>query len=111
MRKTTNLDASRCELASPRRLGAAFPLAAAAEPAARRGNARRIAVENRGDRQRQGPRPGQTVKPNRPEKCRGHQSDGGVYQDPSFARISEKENPGRKKSCEQTGEGKEEKYK
>ena len=31
MRKTRNLDAARCALVSSRRLGAAFPLAAAAD--------------------------------------------------------------------------------
>src|SRR5437899_6338181 len=43
-------------------LGTAFPLGAAAEPIAQRRNTGRVAVEQSGNRKRQGPEPGEAVK-------------------------------------------------
>src|SRR5438876_8778570 len=104
MRKTTNLYAPPFGLVSARRLRAAFPLAAAAKPVARCRNTRGVTVENCSDRQRQSPGRRQVVKPHRHEKGRSHESNGSVHEEPGFARISEKKNPGQQKGCKQSGQ-------
>src|SRR5260370_97006 len=93
MRKTRNLDAARYELVSTRRLGAAFPLAAAPEPVAHCGKERRVAVENGRDGQCQRPEPRKTIKADRRAVGRSHDGKARRRQQPPPSIQREKGGP------------------
>src|SRR5260370_37610511 len=101
MRKTTNLDAARCELVSARRLDAAFPFSAAAEPVARGGNTGGVTVVHGGERQRESPRPGESVEPRRDAERYSHQANGGAGEKPGRIVACEERKPWQEKPKQQ----------
>src|SRR6266849_4814792 len=104
MHKTRNLDAARYELVSARRLRAAFPLAAAAEPVANCRNTRRISIKQGSERQRQCPKPRETVKADGRAVSHGHDGNGRACQQPSRIIQREKTNPCEQVSDKQAGQ-------
>src|SRR6267378_3302747 len=105
MRKTRNLDATRHKLVSAWRLCAPFPLTAVAEPVARRGNGGCVTVVYGGERQRESPRPGESVETDGYAERYCHQADGGAGEKPGGIFAGKKRKPGQEKRDEQTGEG------
>src|SRR6266581_9054914 len=108
MRKTTNLDAGRSELVSARRLYAALPLAAAAEPIACCGHTRGVTVVHSRERQCKSPGPGEVVKPHCDTERHGHQTNGGAGEEPGRIVAGQKREPRQEKCDEQSGQGDEE---
>src|SRR6266481_5831632 len=104
MRITRVLDAAITESNPSRGLRAAFPLPATAHPESYRGYAGGIAVEHRRNRQRQRPQWREAVVAHGNQESSCHQGDGRVNWDPSFAGISEKENPGEQIGHKETDE-------
>src|SRR6266702_7029463 len=102
MRKTTNLDAGRPELVSARRLCAALPLAAAAEPVADRGNTGGVTVVHSRERQCESPGPGEAVKPHRDAERHGHQTNGGAGEEPGRIVAGQTREPRQEKCDEQS---------
>src|SRR5713101_1313887 len=85
-------------------LGAAFPLAAAAEPVAHGGKQCRVAIENGREWQRQRPEPREAVKSDRRAVRRRHYGNGGAREQPSRIIQNEEANPCEQESHKQAGQ-------